>query len=411
MKSQELQEKRSQAVADARKILDVAAADGNRALTSEEDANYTKAFGDGQRFKAEAERALKLEDEERDLGSPARPEVSKVGREPDPADKPTHRTAYGTPEYREAFRGWLLGDKSTKELRALQIDSDVAGGFITLEEQFSTELIKDLDDEVLIRQWSRTFPVLRAQSLGNPKRTAKMSTFAWGSEIGTPTADTSLTFGKRALHPHPATGEILVSRDLMRQAALGPESIVRAELVRDGGELQENAFMTGTGSQQPMGLFTASPEGISTGRDVSTGNTSTSMTFDGLKTAKYTLKKGYRNKARWLFHRDGLAQLSKLKDGQGNYIWAESVRVGEPDMLLGIPAFDSEFAPNTFTASLYVGLLGDFNFYWIVDALDMEIQRLEELHARTNQVGFIARFKTDAIPQVEEAFVRVKLAA
>ena len=410
MKSQELFEKGAQAIADARKILDAAAKEENRQLTSEEDANYTTAFGDGQRFKKEAQRALALEQEEIDLDQPVRPGVSNVGREVADDDAPTHRTKFGTPEYRKLYNGYLMGENPA-EIRALQMDSDVAGGFITMEEQFSTELIKDLDDEVLIRQWSRTFPVLKAASMGNPKRTAKMSTFAWGSEIGTPTADTALTFGKRALHPHPATGEILVSRDLMRQAALGPESIVRAELVRDGGELQENAFLTGSGAQQPMGLFTASAEGISTGRDVSTGNTSTSMKFDGLKTAKYTLKKAYRNKAKWLFHRDGIAQLAKLKDGTGNYIWAESVRQDEPDRLLGIPAFDSEFAPNTFTASLYVGILGDFNFYWIVDALDMEIQRLEELHARTNQVGFIARFKTDAIPQVEEAFVRVKLAA
>lgn len=408
MTSQELQERRNQCIADARKILDLADKEDHRALTSEEEENYKKAFDDGHSFKAQAERALALENEERDLGSPARPGVSHVGREADD-DPPTNRTAFGTPEYRKLYRGYLMGE-GPAEIRALQMDVDVSGGFITMEEEFSTELIKDLDDEVLLRQWSRTRTVLKAASLGNPKRTSKMSTFAWGSEIGAPTPDTSLAFGKRALHPHPATGEILVSRDLMRQAALGPEAIVREELVRDAGELQENAFMTGSGSQQPLGLFTASAEGISTGRDVSTGNTTSSMTFDGLKEAKYTLKKGYRNKARWLFHRDGLKQLAKLKDGQGNYIWADSVKVGEPDMLLGMPAFDSEFAPNTFTSGLYVGLLGDFFYYWIVDALDMEIQRLEELHARTNQVGFIARFKTDAIPQVEEAFVRVKLA-
>ncbi len=102
--------------------------------------------------------------------------------------------------------------------------------------------------------------------------------------------------------------------------------------------------------------------------------------------------------------------IAKLKDGNGDYLWAESVRVGEPDMLLGLPAFDSEFAPNTFTTGLYVGLLGDFNHYWVADAMDLEIQRLEELYAATNQVGFIARFKTDAAPVLEEAFVRVKLA-
>ncbi len=409
MKSQELHDKRSQALADAKKINDLAGKEG-RVMTSEETANFDKAFAEAESWKDQAERALKLEHEERDLDKPVRPEVSTVGREPDPADEPTHRTKFGTPEYRTAFREYLLGRRGMEEMRALQIDSDIAGGYITAEEQFVNELIKDLDDEVQIRGWARKFTVAKAQSLGAPKRTAKMSTFAWGSEIGTPTADTALTFGKRNLHPHPATGEILVSRDLMRQATMGPEAIVRAELVRDAGELQENAFLTGNGSQQPLGLFTASSDGISTGRDVSTGNTNSSITFDGLKEAKYNQKGSYRRNSQWLFHRDGVKQIAKLKDGEGQYLWAESVRVGEPDMLLGRPAFDSEFAPNTFTSGLYVGLFGDLSFYWIADALDMEIQILTELHARTFQVGFIARFKTDGAPVVEEAFTRVKLA-
>ena len=76
-----------------------------------------------------------------------------------------------------------------------------------------------------------------------------------------------------------------------------------------------------SGASQPLGLFTASDNGISTGRDVSTGNTSTSMTFDGLMEAKYSLKGQHQMNAEWLFHRDGVKQLAKLKDGDGQYIW------------------------------------------------------------------------------------------
>jgi HK97 family phage major capsid protein len=46
----------------------------------------------------------------------------------------------------------------------------------------------------------------------------------------------------------------------------------------------------------------------------------------------------------------------------------------------------------------------------IADALSMQIQRLNELYAETNQVGFIGRLGTDGAPVLEEAFVRVKLA-
>jgi hypothetical protein len=38
------------------------------------------------------------------------------------------------------------------------------------------------------------------------------------------------------------------------------------------------------------------------------------------------------------------------------------------------------------------------------------VQRLNELYAETNQVGFIGRLETDGMPVLEEAFVRVTLA-
>ena len=115
-------------------------------------------------------------------------------------------------------------------------------------------------------------------------------------------------------------------------------------------------------------------------------------------------------RAAWIFHRDGVKQLAKEKDGEGRYIWEASVRAGEPDRLLQFPFYASENAPNTFTTGLYVGILGDFSHYWIADALDFEVQRLVELYAANNQIGFIGRAEIDGMPVLAEAFVRVKLA-
>ena len=188
------------------------------------------------------------------------------------------------------------------------------------------------------------------------------------------------------------------------------EQLVRERMAYKFAVPQEKGFLTGNGSGQPLGVFTASNDGISTGRDVSTGNTTTGIQFDGLIEAKYSLKGSYWPRARWMFHRDGMKQIALLKDGEGQYIWRESVRAGEPDRVLGLPVMMSEFAPNTFTTGLYVGLLGDWSRYWIADALSFQLQRLVELYAVTNQVGFIGRLETDGMPVLEEAFVRVKLA-
>lgn len=81
-----------------------------------------------------------------------------------------------------------------------------------------------------------------------------------------------------------------------------------------------------------------------------------------------------------------------------------------PDKLLGLPVHSSEYMPNTFTTGQYVGIIGDFSYYWCADALTLWIQKLVELYAEKNQIGFIRRFETDGMPVLENAFTRVTLA-
>jgi HK97 family phage major capsid protein len=168
--------------------------------------------------------------------------------------------------------------------------------------------------------------------------------------------------------------------------------------------------MTGSGASQPLGLFTASVDGISTDRDVSTGNTATEIKFDGLIEAKFKVKEKYQAGCEWIFNPEAIKLLTKLKDSDGQYIWQNSVVLGTPDMLLGKPVNSSEYAPHVFTTGLYVGIYGNLQNYWIVDSLAMEIQALFELYARTNQVDYITRVETDGAPIQQLAFSRVKLA-
>jgi HK97 family phage major capsid protein len=217
-----------------------------------------------------------------------------------------------------------------------------------------------------------------------------------------------MTFGRRELKPKPLAKYIKVSKKLLRSAP-AVDALVRDRLAYVFAITEESAFLTGDGATAPLGMMTASADGIYTDRDVSTGNAATSITFDGLTSAKFGLKPQYRARARWLFHTDAVSQIAKLKDGAGQYIWRESVRVGEPDRILGIPVFESVYMSNTFTTGLYVGLLGDFSNYWIADALSMEFEILRELYAATNQIAVVGRLECDGMPVNSEAFVRVKL--
>jgi HK97 family phage major capsid protein len=316
-------------------------------------------------------------------------------------------------EVRKAYVSYLKNGTSSAmdQYRALQQDNPTQAGYLVAPEQFAAQIIEDKNNLSFMRQMSNVLPPLqKAASLGFPKRTARMSTFAWGTEIQAPTADTALAFGKREFIAKPATGGILVSKTLVRNAAISIEQYIRKEMAFNQTIHEEQAFLTGTGAGQPLGVFTASADGISTSRDVSTGNTATEIKFDGLYEAKYSIKQQYQQGLNWLFSRTGVKQIAKLKDSDGQYIWQQSVVLSVPDMLMGYPVKMSEYAPSTFTTGLYVGLLGNFKEgYWITDSLTMEIQALMELYALTNQVFYIGRSEVDAMPVLEEPFARIKL--
>jgi HK97 family phage major capsid protein len=315
-------------------------------------------------------------------------------------------------EAQAAFRDYLItGSKQSFEVyAALQQSNPTQAGYLVAPEKFATELISELADATFMRKKARVLdPLSGAQSLGFPVRTAGMSSFAWGTEISAPTADTSLAYGKREFKPRPGTSEILISKTLVRNVA-NADALVRGEIVEEIGKAYETAYMTGDGALGPLGLFTASVDGIPASRDVSTGNTQTEIKFDGLFEAKYAVKDQYQAGCEWIFNRAGVKQIAKLKDGEGQYIWQPSVVAGTPDLLLGKPVNSSEFAPAVFTAGLYVGIYGNLKYYWICDSLAMEIQVLMELYARTNQVDYMTRIETDGAPVLPAAFARVKLA-
>ena len=107
-----------------------------------------------------------------------------------------------------------------------------------------------------------------------------------------------------------------------------------------------------------------------------------------------------------------MKQIRKLKDGEGAYLFESSLQKGTPNQLLGLPVNLSEYMSDTFSASEYVGILGDYKrgYFWAVEQR-MEIQVLVELYAATSQNGYVGRTALDGMPVLEEAFCRVQLAA
>ena len=400
---QELQQKRAKLITDAKAIIAGAEA-GKRDLNEDEQKQVDGWLADSDKLRDEIAEVDKRDDRLRKIET-TEAEFRQVTGTDDKAVERTgdERVLEQSDQEKEQRANW--GKYVKGEVRALEAGSDAAGGFTVAPQQISTELLRNVDDENFVRGLARKFTVTDAESLGVPQLT-KPAAAQWTSELAIGSEDSTMAFKKRELRPHPLAAFIKVSTKLIRQAMIDPVGLVNREFATVFGTGEEIGYMTGNGNLKPLGVFTASGNGISTGRDVSTDNSTTEVTSDNLIRCKFTLKAQYWQGANWVMHRDVLSLIARLKDGQGLPLFNV-----DRNTLLGFPIKVSENAPNTFTAAQYMAILGNFNRgYWIVDALTFRLQRLDELYAAANQTGFIGRLETDGAPVIEEAFVRSILA-
>jgi HK97 family phage major capsid protein len=244
---------------------------------------------------------------------------------------------------------------------------------------------------------------------------ARMNAADWTTEIGAVTPDSAMVFSRRDLEPNQLSKLALVSiRTLVLSS--DAENEVTGELAYQFSVSMESGFLIGTGTGQPLGIFIASANGISTARDVAAVS-ATAFSADNLIDMKYSLRRPYRAdpSCAWIVSREFVKRARKLKVASttgGNdleYIWQPGLTDGAPDRILDIPYDESEYAPNVFTTGLYTAVLGCFRYYRIAELPAIMIQRLVELYAATGEVGFIGRHWVDGAPVMEEAFSRLKM--
>lgn len=320
---------------------------------------------------------------------------------------------------RGAWKKYIKGGMmvlTPAEVKAYQADNPVGGGFLVAPQDFVREIITLVKDQVFVRQLATVFTVNQAESLGIPAIDTDPSDADWTAELLTGGTESTMAFGKRELRPHPLAKNLQVSNKLLRNSAIDAESVVMDRMAYKFAVTEEKAFLSGTGANQPLGVFTASSQGISTARDV-TAATTTAVAADDFISTKYKLKAQYQGRAAWIMHRDVVAATRKLKDQNNNYLWTTGLTAfggatgpgnglqGTPERLLDCPIMMSEYAPNTFTTALYMAVLGDWKNYYIADSLDMQWQVLDQRYAELNQTGYIGRREMDGIKSVSHSSV------
>ncbi len=386
----EMKQRRAALVKEARKLLDTAETE-NRELTGEETQKYEEMMKDVDSWGTKIEREENLRKMEETLKEPEE-------KLPTQTEKPEERKdAKETEEYRKSFDRFLRNGISAlteKEFRAMQAEDPEGGGYLVAPQTFVSEMLKDVDNTVFMRTLARKFSLGKAESLGVPKLDTDFTSADWVSELDTGDEDT-LDFGKRELRPHALSKLVKLSNKLIRNSVTPIESMVRERLAYVFSTTMENAYLNGTGLQQPLGIFVASDDGISTGRDVSTGNTTTSIKADGLIEAKYTLATPYLRNARWVFHRDALKQIRSAQGWRRSVPLAAWYNRGQSGQHSRNSCHNERIRTKYLHRRALRGSSPRLSYYWIADALDMQVQRLVELYAATNQIGYLARLESD----------------
>lgn len=429
MKSmKELYDERMKLVADNRKLLNEAK-DGK--LTAEQAQEYDARDTDIDKLTAEIDDRRKVDERKKvaekylafdaqephrqtDRRDPGRSDnlTLKFGRHELTLRPNTSAAERAGEKYADNFNQYLTGGGDPERL-GLQAAKDSKGGYLAPMATVA-RLIKFLDDNVFMRRLATVLPPIEgAVSIGAPSYDSDPGDADWTAEVPASdiAEDDGITFGKRELMPHLLTKLVKASKKFLRVAVgIGtPENFITDRLAYKFAITEEKAFLTGSGAQQPLGVFTASNDGVPTSRDVTCAS-GTAFTADEILDLLYNLKGQYQQRATGLFSREFIKRARKLKTGTGEYLWGPGVGGGQPDTIAGRPYVMSEYVPNTFTTGLYVAMFADFSSgYWIIDSMNFEVQRLAELLALRNQVGFLGGKETDGMPVLAECFSRLKL--
>jgi len=304
-----------------------------------------------------------------------------------------------------------LSRLAATELKALSAGDDQAGGYISVPDQHRDELITKQREMSAMRRIARVLPPIPGGSSVTPSEENDLSDAEWTTEIKTGNADTVKPFGRRVLTPHPLAKRIKVSRTLMRSARFDMEAWVNDRMAYKFAVPEENAFINGSGAAQPLGLLNTS------GLPVFTTAGSLAVTGDDVINWVYSLPARYAPGATILCNRAFIRKVRLLKGTDNNYLWQPGLQGGSPSRILDTPyevsdRFDDGLDANdAWEASAKIAVIGDFQYYWIVDSLNFTLQRVDELYAETNEVGFIGRKEADGQAVLAEAFYALKVKA
>lgn len=379
MNLQALYEKRAKVHADITSMLDENEQDG---LNTEQRSEFDKLDAEYDRLTDEIRIGEKINErdaEEKRLVESRSLETAKTG---DTAKF----------DFRSDFRDFFRNKRDTVafELRATtdpqSVGTDADGGY-TVPEEWVNGYYGLVEEGNIMRMLASRQVMSKGDTIRWPKVSAR-GTAALTAEEGATTVAKD-DWAEVTFNAYKLDRIIKVTEELLNDSLFDMAAFIQGSLAQSIAILEENYFLTGTGSSQPNGLFTACSTGV-------TAASATAITADEIIDLYHSVSHQYRsrNSVAWIMADSTVKIIRKLKDGDSQYLWQPGMQAGQPDRLLGRPLYTSDKCPAATTALDSIAF-GDISAYMIMDRTGINVQRLNELYIGNGIIGYRAYVRTD----------------
>lgn len=381
----ELREARNKAWEGAKAFVE-SKRDKDGLLSKEDAETYNSMEEKIKNYSKEIERMEAMENMENELNKPVNTPIVNT---PSKVDNIGEKTGRASNEYKNAMLN-ALRSNFRQVSNVLQEGVDADGGYLVPDE-YDTRLIQKLEENNIVRSLSTIIKTSGEHKINIASTTPAA---AWIEEGGTLTFGDS-KFDQKILDAHKLHVAVKVTEELLYDNAFGLENFLIDSFGKAIGNAEENAFLNGTGTGQPTGIFATTGGG--------TYITAKSKGADAIIELVYNLKRPYRKNASFIMNDKMIATIRTYKDQNGAYMWQPSLVQGEPDRLLGFPVYTSQYAPEDSIA------FGDFSYYNIGDRGVRSFKQLTELFAGNGMIGYVAKERVDGKLVLPEAVQILKV--
>lgn len=385
----EMREKRNKLVGMMDAFLDTHTTDKGT-LSAEDDKTYKDMETEVAQLTDSIHRMERREEIEAELSKPTSKPLTGKPMKAD-GDKAA-KTGRASDEYKKALLQ-AMRTNFRQINNVLQEGIDPQGGYLVPDE-YDKRLIDILTEENIMRTLGTNITTSGEHKINIA---ATKPAAAWIEEGGTLTFGDA-TFDQIILDAHKLHVAIKVTEELLYDNAFNLENYILTQFGKALSNAEEDAFINGTGVGQPLGIL-AETGGAQVGV---TSASSTKVTADEIINLVYSLKRPYRKNAVFLANDVCVAELRKLKDNNGQYLWQPSLQAGEPDRVLGYKVYTSPYFPVP-TAGGTAVAFGDFSYYNIGDRGTRSFAELKELFAGNGMIGFVAKERVDGKLVLPEA--------